>query len=180
MSQVPADWYPDPHDPTYVRWWDGTQWTQHVQPAPTVHPHGVAPVAAGAEHSERSVATEPHSDASDDPASRRRIGIFGARAAARDLSLENEQLRATLERIGALDLGRIQLETHRAGDELSRIQGELLASQTELESLRAQMLDVRHAIDVQEFGLYDFENPAEASLRWERSSRQSESRFAAA
>ncbi|MFK8025920.1 MAG: AIM24 family protein [Ilumatobacter sp.] len=29
----PADWYPDPAgDPNLVRYWDGTQWTEHVQP----------------------------------------------------------------------------------------------------------------------------------------------------
>ncbi|HEV7908162.1 MAG TPA: phospholipid scramblase-related protein [Pseudonocardiaceae bacterium] len=26
-------WYPDHADPRYVRWWDGFQWTPHVQPA---------------------------------------------------------------------------------------------------------------------------------------------------
>ncbi|GAA2790969.1 phospholipid scramblase-related protein [Saccharopolyspora taberi] len=29
----PPGWYPDQADPRYVRWWDGRQWTQQVQPA---------------------------------------------------------------------------------------------------------------------------------------------------
>ncbi|WP_190819196.1 phospholipid scramblase-related protein [Saccharopolyspora pogona] len=29
----PPGWYPDQTDQRYVRWWDGRQWTQHVQPA---------------------------------------------------------------------------------------------------------------------------------------------------
>ncbi|KOS55423.1 excalibur calcium-binding domain-containing protein [Rhodococcus rhodochrous] len=28
----PADWHPDPSDPTHERWWDGTQWTDHTRP----------------------------------------------------------------------------------------------------------------------------------------------------
>jgi len=38
MSVV-AGWYPDPYDPNSVRWWDGTQWTGEVRPAPTSQPN---------------------------------------------------------------------------------------------------------------------------------------------
>ncbi len=27
----PAGWFPDPHNPTQLRWWDGTQWTEQSQ-----------------------------------------------------------------------------------------------------------------------------------------------------
>ncbi|GAA4611888.1 phospholipid scramblase-related protein [Saccharopolyspora hordei] len=33
MNAPPPGWYPDQADPRYVRWWDGRQWTPHVQPA---------------------------------------------------------------------------------------------------------------------------------------------------
>ncbi|WP_105528315.1 MULTISPECIES: DUF2510 domain-containing protein [unclassified Microbacterium] len=33
MSNVPAGWYPSPEDPSQVRYWDGTQWTQSTAPA---------------------------------------------------------------------------------------------------------------------------------------------------
>ncbi|MCG8926806.1 phospholipid scramblase-related protein [Lentzea sp. CC55] len=31
MNTAPG-WYPDNADPRYVRWWDGNQWTHHLQP----------------------------------------------------------------------------------------------------------------------------------------------------
>jgi hypothetical protein len=30
---TPPGWFPDPQQPGSVRWWDGTQWTSHAQPA---------------------------------------------------------------------------------------------------------------------------------------------------
>lgn len=30
-SGPPAGWYPDPNGTAEERWWDGTQWSQHVQ-----------------------------------------------------------------------------------------------------------------------------------------------------
>jgi uncharacterized protein (AIM24 family) len=30
---TPADWYPDPNDPTQLRYWDGAAWTDHTTPA---------------------------------------------------------------------------------------------------------------------------------------------------
>jgi hypothetical protein len=35
-GSIPAGWYPDPQDPATIRWWDGAQWTSHVQPRPDV------------------------------------------------------------------------------------------------------------------------------------------------
>ena len=31
-NATPAGWYPDPHGAPAVRWWDGTQWTEHHAP----------------------------------------------------------------------------------------------------------------------------------------------------
>jgi hypothetical protein len=34
MSEPSAPgWYPDPADPGAMRWWDGTQWSEHSAPA---------------------------------------------------------------------------------------------------------------------------------------------------
>lgn len=33
MSTAPAAaWFPDPSDPSQLRWWDGSTWTEHVHP----------------------------------------------------------------------------------------------------------------------------------------------------
>ncbi|WP_043673587.1 DUF4041 domain-containing protein [Clavibacter michiganensis] len=67
MSAVPG-WYDD-QDPRYVRWWDGAQWTEHVQPRPEVAPPEPAPAAPAAppvdrlskrEARERAAAAEAH------------------------------------------------------------------------------------------------------------------------
>ena len=33
MNMAPPGWYGDPTQPGFVRYWDGTAWTPHVQPA---------------------------------------------------------------------------------------------------------------------------------------------------
>lgn len=42
-STVPAGWYADPSGLPAQRWWDGGQWTSHVQPAATAVPPPVTP-----------------------------------------------------------------------------------------------------------------------------------------
>lgn len=37
-NTTPANWYPDPGNPGFIRWYDGAQWTSHVQPAATPPP----------------------------------------------------------------------------------------------------------------------------------------------
>ncbi|MQA11138.1 MAG: DUF2510 domain-containing protein [Pseudonocardiaceae bacterium] len=60
----PPGWYPDQADQRFVRWWDGQQWTQHVQPAQG----GPAPGQAGHQpgHSDAEV-FELNIDSAHDP-----------------------------------------------------------------------------------------------------------------
>ena len=43
---TPPDWYPDPEHPGQLRYWDGSQWTDHRSPALTMDP-AAAREAAG-------------------------------------------------------------------------------------------------------------------------------------
>lgn len=45
-SAAPAAWHPDPRVPGQLRYWDGTDWTAHVSPAPESQgPRVMAPIA---------------------------------------------------------------------------------------------------------------------------------------
>lgn len=46
MTQTPPGWYPDPSGRGGLRWWDGTQWTQHVQAMPTSPAVETAPLSS--------------------------------------------------------------------------------------------------------------------------------------
>lgn len=35
-SGIPPEWYPDPHQPGLLRWWNGGAWTEHAQWAPVL------------------------------------------------------------------------------------------------------------------------------------------------
>ncbi|BDO41161.1 DUF4041 domain-containing protein [Cellulomonas sp. NTE-D12] len=161
---TPPNWYPDPQNPALVRWWDGQRWTEHVQPtAPVPMPAQAMP--AQPVSPAPAFAQAPVAAGSGADGARRKVGLFGARAAARDLATENDHLRSALDECGGLELAEIRLRTAQERMELERLAAQVKGAQDELDQLRRQLVDVRNAIDVQEFGLYDFEHPAEASAR---------------
>ena len=41
-----ANWYPDPHTPGTLRYWDGQAWTEHTAPDPAAAPAGSGPSPA--------------------------------------------------------------------------------------------------------------------------------------
>jgi Protein of unknown function (DUF2510) len=45
---VAAGWYPDPQTEGQLRYWDGSAWTEHVQPAGQPAPTGTAPAGTAA------------------------------------------------------------------------------------------------------------------------------------
>lgn len=42
-QSTPAAWYPDPQNPSQLRYWDGSAWTSHFHPIPQSPPAGAAP-----------------------------------------------------------------------------------------------------------------------------------------
>ena len=42
-----AGWYPNPHDPTTLRYYDGQQWTEHIHALPGAGPARTATAASG-------------------------------------------------------------------------------------------------------------------------------------
>ncbi|MEN0130200.1 MAG: DUF4041 domain-containing protein [Brevundimonas sp.] len=153
---TPAGWYPDPQNLAAVRWWDGRQWTGHVEAVQRVAAPSRAEHPAPAAHI---------SDPTVPEAASRKVGFFGARGAAKDLAQENDQLRAVLQSVGGLDLAEIELRNSQARRVSEDLASQVETARRELEVLRAQTIDVRTAIDVSEFGLYDFAHPAEDSAR---------------
>lgn len=182
---TPPDWYVDPSEPAQLRWWDGQGWTSRVRglpQAPTPAPSTAPPTPARPPAPDPPAApsppvaappappvTAPHAPLAPPPAvpgrpgGPRKVGLFGARAAVRDLAAENDQLRAALESVGALDYAQVHRLLAAARTDLVAVRAEVGAAARDLAALRAQLLDVRATADAQDFGLYDFDHPARAS-----------------
>ena len=45
-SSAPPNWYPDPADPRFLRYWDGARWTEHTSPVPGSGAGGFPPQQA--------------------------------------------------------------------------------------------------------------------------------------
>lgn len=148
----PPAWHQDPGDPSLLRWWDGTTWTDHTSPA-------------NAASSPTTAVPTPVSQT--DP----KVPMFGARKVALGLQAENAQLKQVIDDYGIADA--VQLELRKA-----RVLEEIAAAETQLTAIRTQVaasereraiaeeatVQLRSVASLQEFGLYDYEHVAEASV----------------
>ena len=149
MTNATAGWYDDGSG--RQRWWDGEKWTGHFadqQPA-TVAP--ATKVAA-------SVSAPP------------KIGLFGGKKAALAYAAENERLLALINKYGLAEVAELdevkatytqQIEDARAQLETTRQNAARAAE--ELAAVQRDVLSARSVIELQSYGLFDYEHPAESS-----------------
>lgn len=100
-----------------------------------------------------------------------KIPLFGARKHAQSLQAENERLQALISRYGLnevadLDEAKRSLdeEISQAQSQLEGVRAEAVQAGRERDQVRAEIVELRDSVNLQEYGLFDFENPAESSV----------------
>ncbi|CAM4519591.1 DUF4041 domain-containing protein [Nocardia ninae] len=138
MSTTPANWYPDPQHPGFLRYWNGVDWTADSVPAP----------AAG-------VVAQPPSSVS--PVAR--VPKFGARAYAKrqsqdlaDALAEIQRLRDELASFGGLEIAELQRYREQLGAQVA-------AEQARLDSVRTQVVGTQEEQLLEEIGIYRYRHP---------------------
>jgi uncharacterized protein YfcZ (UPF0381/DUF406 family) len=191
-TEIAADWFPDPTGRHERRYWNGTEWTAHVfsagsqstDPMPTVAPAATestiveAPASrrsareSAAAHVTAAAVTPPVQHAAvEADAKSRKVSFFGAKKQAESLITENERLEALISQYGLNDvsqLDEIKRALHdqiaAAEQELARVQAEARACEVERSQVQDEIVNLRDTANLQEYGLFDFENPAESSV----------------
>jgi hypothetical protein len=115
---TPADWYPDPEDPSGLRYWDGTSWTEHRAPAP---------VAAEAAPVAETPAEPPATQADEFPASEQATTVVPTRPA--------------VDPAGSSELDPAQGGSHRVPDATEEASAPPSSSSTEYSATPSQPYD---------------------------------------
>lgn len=167
-------WYPDPTGRFEHRFWDGQRWTDHVgangqqhvdatgppQPEPVSLPPAVTTPDVPKETAAGSLATTPVTVPQATP---EKITAFNAKSVATRLQTENARLQGMLADLDAMDAA----ERASHIEKLRQIEADLKSSVDRLNAekahLEAAMIVTRDRLSLEEFGLFDFEHPAEAS-----------------
>ncbi|MEV4127419.1 DUF4041 domain-containing protein [Nocardia sp. NPDC049707] len=138
MATVPPNWYPDPQDTAFLRYWNGTEWTDTRAPASA---------EATAEQPQPAVAQAG------------KVPLLGARAYAKRQSqvlaealADNQRLRAQLDSTGGLEI----IELQRLRNQLA---AQITAEQAQLDDLRSQLIKTREEQVLQEVGIYEYRHP---------------------
>lgn len=170
-----ADWYPDPTGRFERRYWSGSEWTAHVfsAGAQSVDPivwaadsvGASTPGAPGGTNGTQPNATEYGRDDSH------KVSFFGAKKQAERLLAENDRLQALIAAHGLGEVDHLDSikqglrhEIATAEHDLARVRSEVQSALAERNAAQQNAVDLRDAAHLQEYGLFDFENPAESSV----------------
>jgi hypothetical protein len=158
-ANPPADWYPDPEDPTQYRYWDGSRWTDHRAPA-TTSPEPAAPTPAPPT-SAAPTASPAQPQGFPDPPAKRRGGLFGSK---RGLESEVEELRAVVDNFGYAEQEALHDDIARLRDEQSALGADVTRLRGEIAALEADVVATREDLILQEVGVYEYHHRLEDSI----------------
>jgi hypothetical protein len=191
---APADWYADPTGQHERRYWDGRAWTEHVfsAGAQAIDPVGFTDRAATASEVEQAALPSTRREARElddtdrlpteqfgsnsaagvfEDGKARKVSFFGAKKQAESLIVENDRLTELVSKYGLneideLDRVKRDLESAIASakHDLAQIRSSVSAAEAEKVSVQHETINLRDAVSLQEYGLFDYENPAESSV----------------
>jgi hypothetical protein len=152
-----AAWYPDPSDDGQFRWWDGSQWTEHVQPRPTTaatpqpavtNPYPQQDAQPAPVATQQSAGDQTHSTVP--------VGLLdkgrGFLTSRRAVEEENERLRQTLAQLGVAERDALVRE-------ITNLRNETAALRAERDVLSRDLVETRDAVVLQEVGIYRYRHP---------------------
>jgi hypothetical protein len=129
VGTVPPGWYPDRQDAALLRWWDGAQWTGHIQPRT-----GPVPVAVNSQADGSAGAATVRGAAQ--PASGRHERPSSSK---RDLHAEVDRLQHVLDGIGVTERDQLAAEVAWLRDEVGRLRREHAELSAVVVPLRAEI-----------------------------------------
>jgi uncharacterized protein YlxW (UPF0749 family) len=154
-------WYPDPTNQAEQRYWDGTSWTEHVVNGGVQSTAPLARTRAEARsQTTPETSVEPAAAASPNALALEKVPVFGARKHAEKLRTEVDRLQSLIDQYGLQDIAELDVVKQNIIAENKAAKRRVVEANEEL----AARLDLRGAVEVQEFGLYDYEHPAEDSV----------------
>lgn len=193
MTEVPADWHPDPTGRHEYRYWDGQSWTEYVSDAgqfvtdpleqPST-PGGVQIEVVGSAGVEEDAAQsavqtdvapdetvaesganhlEPTPGHQISAAASEKVTAFNAKRIATELQRDNQRLFQALSEFGALDA---PARRQRIEDERTleeKLGTQIVTLRHEVEDLEGQVIALRDRLDLEAVGMFDFEHAAEQS-----------------
>lgn len=182
MTTTPPGWHPDPTGRYEHRYWDGQRWTahvgsngqQHVEEMPP-HPTEQARPSAAADAPNAPAGipgvTDTSAPLANAPQSApEKVTAFNAKKVATRLQVENAaladantRLQGLFADLGALDAAEREARMAKQREVETDLTNAVERLHGEKDRLEGALIVTRDRLALEEFGLFDFEHPAEAS-----------------